>query len=127
MKQAEIGDIWWALIPIVNKDNNSVSVILEKRPCLIIDNGHGFILEENNDYLGLKITSKEKGVELNNWHELGLKRKSYVRIEIPIKIEKKQLLNKISKVNKYDMYLYLNELSKYINSNFINKFRNEEI
>ncbi len=125
MKKANIGDIWLVLIPKVITKNNITHIDLEKRPCLIIDNGHGFIIEENKDYLGLKITSKEgeRHREITNWYDLGLKKDSFVRIETPIKIEKGQLIHKIGKMNKYDLYLYLNELSNYINTDVINKIK----
>lgn len=125
MKKANIGDIWSVLIPKVISNNNMTSVILEKRPCLIIDNGHGFIIEENRDYLGLKITSKygKNHKKIKNWYDLGLKSESFVRIETPIKIEQGQLIHKISKMDNYDLYLYLNELSNYINTDVINKIK----
>ena len=59
MDKACIGDIWLVLIPKVIKNKRKTQIDLEKRPCLIIDDGHGFIIEENRDYLGLKITSKD--------------------------------------------------------------------
>lgn len=125
MKKASIGDIWLVLIPKVITKCNKTQIDLEKRPCLIIDDGHGFIIEENRDYLGLKITTKDgqKHQKINNWYDLGLKNESFVRIETPIKIEKGQLIHQIGKMNKYDLYIYLNELSNYINTNVINKIK----
>ena len=38
---------------------------------------------------------------------------AFIRIEVPIKIEEKQLIKKIGSINKYDMYIYLNELSDF--------------
>lgn len=125
MKKANIGDIWIVLIPKVVTSKNLTKIDLEKRPCLIIDDGHGFIIEENRDYLGLKLTTK-KGKNhkvINDWNNLGLKAESYVRIETPIKIEKGQLINKIGEMNKYDLYVYLNELSNYLNTDVINKIK----
>lgn len=125
MKKASIGDIWLVLIPKVITKCNKTQIDLEKRPCLIIDDGHGFIIEENRDYLGLKITTKN-GInhqKINNWYDLGLKSESYVRVETPIKVEKGQLIHKIGEMNKYDLYIYLNELSNYINTDVINKIK----
>ena len=92
---------------------------------MIIDDGHGFIIEENRDYLGLKLTTKEgkNHKAINDWHSLGLKGESYVRIETPIKIEKGQLISKIGEMSKYDLYVYLNELSNYLNTDVINKIK----
>ena len=57
----EIGDIWVTIIPKIETYKNKISnVKLERRLCLIIDDGHGFIIEKNSDYLGMKITSQNK-------------------------------------------------------------------
>lgn len=125
MKKAKIGDIWLVLLPKVIRNNNKTQIDLEKRPCLIIDNGHGFIIEENKDYLGLKITTKDgkKHAEISNWYDLGLNKPSFVRIETPIKIEQGQLIHKIGTMSKYDLYVYLNELSDYINFDIKEKIK----
>lgn len=129
MLKAGIGEIWIVLNPKIKKNfKNNISVELEKKPCLIIDDGHGFIIEKSNDYLGMKITTKNNNIrkkEIKNWNELGLKYKSYLRIETPIKIEKEQLIKKIGQVNKYDLYIYLNELSDYFNIDVLEKFKLE--
>ncbi len=121
----EIGDIWVATIPkIETKNNRIISVKLERRPCLIIDDGHGFIIEKNNDYLGMKITTKDKKnkKEITNWYDVGLRQKSFVRIEMPIKIETNQLVKKIGKLSKCDTYVYINELMSFINKDIKSKF-----
>ncbi len=125
MDKASVGDIWLVLIPKVIKNKNKTQIDLEKRPCLIIDDGHGFIIEENRDYLGLKITSQngKNRKKINNWYEIGLKNESFVRIETPIKVEQGQLIHKIGTMSKYDLYIYLNELSNYINTDIINKLK----
>lgn len=121
----EVGDIWVTIIPKIQTNNNIISnVILERRPCLIIDDGHGFIIEKGNDYLGMKITTKDKKnkKEIKNWYDVGLKQKSFVRIEMPIKIEKNQLVKKIGKLSKCDTYVYINELVNYMNNDIKEKF-----
>ena len=121
----EIGDIWITIIPKIQTNNKRISnVMLERRPCLIVDDGHGFIIEKNNDYLGMKITTQNKKnkKEIKNWYEIGLKQKLYVRIEIPIKIEKNQLVKKIGKLSKCDTYIYINELINYMNNDIKDKF-----
>ena len=49
------------------------------------------LVVENPDYLGMKITTKSNRVnkveEIKNWKEIGLKSKSYIRIEMSQKIE----------------------------------------
>lgn len=125
MKKAEIGEIWLVLIPKIINSNNKTQIELEKRPCLIIDDGHGFIIEENRDYLGLKITTKDgkNHKEIKDWYNLGLREKSYIRIETPIKVEGGQLIHKIGEMSKYDLYIYLNELSNYINTDILEKIK----
>ena len=126
MSKANIGDVWIVLNPKIKNNKNSISVELEKRPCLIIDDGHGFIIEKSNDYLGMKITTKNNEIrkrEIKNWYEIGLKSKSYLRIEPPIKIEKEQLIKKIGMVDKYDLYMYLNELSDYFSKDILEKIK----
>jgi len=128
IEKPQIGDIWVTIIPKIETYNNRISnVILERRPCLIIDDGHGFIIEKNNDYLGMKITTKNKKnkKEIRNWYDAGLKEKSYVRIEMPIKIEESQLVKKIGKLSKCDTYIYINELMSFMNNDIKTKFENE--
>lgn len=102
-------------------------MLIEKRPCLIIDNGMGFIIEENSNYSGLKLTTRKsklnkvKRTEIKNWKELGLKKKSYLRIELPIKIEEQQLLTKVGFVPYEDMKFYLSELANYFNLDVLEK------
>lgn len=125
MQNPQIGDIWVTIIPKIETRNNKISnVILERRPCLIIDDGHGFIIEKNNDYLGMKITAQDKKnkKEIRNWYEAGLKQKSFVRIEMPIKIEKNQLVKKIGKLSRCDTYVYINELMSFMNDDIKRKF-----
>ena len=122
----EIGDIWITIIPKILTNNKRISnVILERRPCLIIDDGHGFIIEKNKDYLGMKITTqdKENKKEITNWYEVGLKEKSFVRIEMPIKIENNQLVKKIGKLSKCETYIYINELMNYIKDDIKERFK----
>lgn len=122
MKKAKIGDIWLVLLPKVIKNNNKTQIDLEKRPCLIIDDGHGFIIEENRDYLALKVTTKDKNNHkpIENWYDLGLKKESFIRIETPIKVEQGQLIHKIGEMSKYDLYCYIKELSNYIKTDLVN-------
>lgn len=125
MKKAQIGEIWLILIPKVISNNKSTHIDLEKRPCLIIDDGHGFIIEENRDCLSLKITTKngKNHRRIDNWQELGLKSESFVRIETPIKVEKGQLVHKIGSIDKYELYVYLKELSNYLNTDVLEKIK----
>lgn len=123
----EIGDVWITTIPKIETKNNRITnVKLERRPCLIIDDGHGFIIEKNNDYLGMKITTRNKKnkKEITNWYDVGLKQKSFVRIEMPIKIERNQLVKKIGKLSRCETYIYIKELMNYMNNDINDRFGN---
>ncbi len=58
--QAEIGEIWLVTIPILEfDDNGDINVKLQKRPCLILDDGRGLIVEEDNrNFHVLKLTTQ---------------------------------------------------------------------
>lgn len=99
--QASVGEIWIITIPILNYDNDgTINVNLQKRPALILDDGRGLLVEEDKrNYHILKLTTQNdpyKRKEIKNWKEIGLKKKSYIRIEMPIKIEELQLEKKIA-------------------------------
>lgn len=99
--KAVIGEIWIVTIPIIQYDENGdVGVLLQKRPVLILDDGRGLIVEEDKrNYHVLKLTTQKdsyKRKEIKNWRELGLKRKSYIRIEMPIKLEEQQFERKVA-------------------------------
>ena len=134
-KKAKIGDIWVTIIPklIIDENNDSIQVILEKRPCLIIDDGRGFLIEENANYSGLKLTTRSSILEnvvrkeIKNWKELGLKRKSYIRIELPLKIESQQLVNKITTLSNGDLQIYLKELANYFNTDVLEKLSDVKV
>lgn len=131
-KKAKIGDIWVALIPriYISDSGEDINVALEKRPCLIIDDGRGFLIEENSNYSGLKLTTrntkiaKVKRREIKNWKELGLKKKSYIRIELPLKLEEQQLLYKISELSEEDLFIYLRDFVDYINIKMLERIAN---
>ena len=133
-KKAEIGDIWITLFPklLINDEDETIQVILEKRPCLIVDDGRGFLIEENSDYSGLKITSKRSHIkkvnrkELKGWKQLGLRTKSYLRIELPLKVESQQLVHKIGKVKEEDLKVYLKELTNFFNVDMLEKIADED-
>lgn len=98
------GEIWLASIPIISyNENNNLTVKLEKRPCLIIDNGRGLIVDgDSRNYHILKLTTQDDPYRrklIKNWKKIGLRKKSYVRIELPIKLEKEQLDRKITKLS----------------------------
>ena len=124
--KATIGKIWLVTILLLTYDaKNNVNINLQKRPCLIIDDGRGLIVEQDNrNFHILKLTTqydKYKRKLIKNWEELGLKEKSYIRIELPIKIEQQQLIKKITKLSEDELLEMYNEIYKILNINALEK------
>ena len=60
-KKSIIGEIWLVAIPLlVKNDDNTFDTTFQIRPFLMIDEGKGVLVEENPDYLGVKITKQRK-------------------------------------------------------------------
>ena len=124
--KAVIGEIWLVTIPLLTYDEeDNVNIHLQKRPCLIIDDGRGLIVEQDNrNFHILKLTTqydKYKRKLIKNWKELGLKAKSYIRVEMPIKIEQQQLVKKITAISQEELLEMYNEIYKIININALEK------
>ena len=129
-KNPKVGDIWLVKFPKLEKcQNNKEIYVVEKRPFLIIDDKYGFVIEDKTDYHGLKITTKYKKknrIEIKNWKEIGLKEKSFVRLSMPIKIEKEQLVFKITKVSKEEVKYYASKITNILNMDNLNKLSKGE-
>lgn len=124
--KAVVGEIWIVTIPVLQYDENGdVNVVLQKRPVLILDDGRGLIVEEDKrNYHVLKLTSQKdpyKRKEIKNWRELGLKMKSYIRIEMPIKIEEQQFERKISTLPEKQLLEMYSEVYKILNIDALEK------
>ena len=110
-KIAKLGEIWLVVIPVLKtKEDNTYDASFQIRPFLIVDEGKGMLVMENPDYLALKITTKKNKVnnvqEIKNWKEIGLKQKSYIRIEIPERVEQNQLIGKVAELPKEQFIKY---------------------
>lgn len=75
--KAKIGEIWLVTIPVLEIDeNNDINVKLQRRPCLILDDGRGLIVEEDNrNFHVLKLTTqydRYKRRPIKNWKQIGL-------------------------------------------------------
>lgn len=127
-QKPKIGEIWLVVMPIIQIENEEISFKTQKRPVLILDDGRGFIVEEDNkNYHVFKLTSQKdsyKRILIKNWRELGLKTKSYIRIEMPIKIEESQFVFKIAEVPLKQMIEYYQELYKIVNISLLEKLAN---
>lgn len=130
-KNAKLGEIWLVAMPVLFvKDENKYDTGFQIRPFLIVDEGKGMLVLENPDYLALKLTTKNNKIkdikEIKNWKQLGLKQKSYIRIEIPQRIEQNQLIGKIAEVPKEQFLSYYKLMLELFNLDIINKFQKEE-
>ena len=124
--KALIGEIWLITIPVLTYDkDNNININLQKRPCLIVDDGRGLIVEQDKrNYHVLKLTTqydRYKRKLLKNWKKYGLIKKSYIRIEMPIKIENQQLVTKITSISKQELLEMYNEIYKIINIHTLEK------
>lgn len=121
-----IGDIWIVTIPVLSFDNDgTVNIQLQKRPCLILDDGRGLIVEEDKrNYHVLKLTTQNdpyKRKVIKNWRQIGLRKKSYVRIELPIKIEKEQFDRKVASLPAEELLEMYSEVYNLINISALEK------
>ena len=123
-KNAKLGEIWLVAIPVLFvKEERNFDTGFQIRPYLIVDEGKGMLVMENIDYLGLKITTKNNRInklaEIRNWKELGLKNKSYIRIEIPQRIEQNQLIGKITELPRKQFLEYYKLMLEIFNTSII--------
>ena len=131
-KKAKLGEIWLVAIPILYvKGKDDFDTGFQIRPFLIVDEGKGMLVIENSDYLALKITTKHNKlldvVEIKNWKEIGLKEKSFIRIEIPQRIEQKQLIQKITEIPKKQFIEYYKLMLQIFNIDNIYTILKEEV
>lgn len=130
-KTAKLGEIWLVAIPVLFvKEKNNFDTGFQIRPYLIVDEVKGMLVTENPDYLGLKITTKNNRVkqtyEIKNWKELGLKNKSYIRIEIPQRIEQNQLIGKITELLREQFLKYYRLMLEIFNVAIIEEIMQNE-
>lgn len=79
---------------------------------------------DRRNYHVLKLTSQKdsyKRKKIKNWRELELKMKSYIRIEMPIKIEEQQFDRKISTLPEKQLLEMYSEVYKILNIDALKK------
>ena len=131
LERPNIGEIWIVTIPVVFKnDENELAISLQKRPCLILDDGRGLIVEEDNrNFHVFKLTTQKdpyKRKEIKDWKKIGLRKKSYVRIEMPIKIEESQFERKVAELPIEQLKEMYTELYNILNIKVLEKIVNGE-
>ena len=129
-KKAKMGEIWLVAIPLLFvKGEKNFDTGFQIRPFLIVDEGKGMLVLENMDYLALKITTKKNKInnvkEIKNWKEIGLKEKSFVRIEIPERIEQNQLIGKIAQLPKEQFIVFYKMMLNMFNANALTELNKE--
>ena len=94
-----------------------------------MDDGRGLIVEQDKrNYHILKLTTQNdpyKRKPIKNWRQLGLKRKSYIRIEMPIKLEEEQLDRKIAELSSNDLVEMYSEIYSILNIQALEKMANK--
>ena len=99
------------------------------RPFLIVDEGKGMLVLENVDYLALKVTTKKNKInnvmEIKGWKKIGLKERSFVRIEIPERIEQNQLIGKIAQLPKEQFIVFYKMMLNMFNTNALTELKKE--
>ena len=118
IKNPIFGEIWVCSLPILVIEKEKIVFKTQNRPVLIIDDTHEhFIKEDLKNYYGLKITSQKDSyhrILIENYKEIHLKKESFIRLELPLKIERQQCLYKISKIDEKKMKKYLKQISNFI-------------
>ncbi len=114
--EPRFGQIWICLMPVFVLFNNEFVFKTMKRPILIIDDcQEHFVKNDNKNFYGLKITSQPDSyqrIKIKNWQNIGLNKVSFIRIEVPLKIEKKQFLYLIGEYGFDETNKILVEITK---------------
>lgn len=127
-----IGEIWLVTYPEMYYDENQVlSVRIQTRPFLVLDDGRGLVVEDSIDYHGFKLTTQSRNnnyrrKEIKKWRQKGLLRKSYVRIELPLKIEEQQFVRKIAQLEAEELVDMYKELYALLNINALRKISKQD-
>jgi hypothetical protein len=126
LNKPKIGEIWVVTIPeIFYEESGDINIRILDRPFLVLDDGRGLIVEEDTkNFHCFKITSQNdpfKRKKIDNWKEIGLLKESYVRIEMPLKIELKQFQRRITELPSEQMVGMYKELFDLLNIESLEK------
>lgn len=112
------GEIWICQLPILKEINGEIQFATVHRPVLVIDDTtEHFVKKDTRNYYVLKLTSQKDSYrreEIPDYQLYGLQKKSYIRIEIPLKVEKCQFCYKISSLPIDITNNYLNKIQIYL-------------
>lgn len=124
----KIGEIWTVGIPSVfYNEKKELEARFQMRPYLVLDDGRGLIVEENPDYHCFKITGEhtQRVIKIEDFNSKGLKKESYLRIEMPIKVEHPQFQFKIGSLSSKELYSVYRELYQLLNVETLRKLSEE--
>lgn len=98
---------------------------------MVLDDGRGLIVEADKRNIHVfKLTTQDdpyKRKLIKDWKEIGLLKKSYVRIELPHKIEPQQFNRKICTVSsEFLLEMYI-ELYNLLNIKTLEKIAKEKL
>ena len=120
----KLGEIWICKIPVLVV-GEEVFFKTMKRPILVIDDTHeNFIKNDTKNYYGLKITSQKDSyqrIKIKNLTNTGLYKESFIRIELPLKVEKEQFLYRIGVYDKEKVEKIKNRILKKLKENTLIK------
>ena len=109
------GEVWICKIPVLVLDNELIFKSV-KRPVLVVDDTHEhFVKMDKKNYYVLKITSQDdsyKRIKIKNLEKTGLIKESFIRIELPLKVEKEQFLYRIGSYDIEEVQKIMNKVMK---------------
>ncbi len=109
------GEVWICKIPVLVLDNELIFKSV-KRPVLVVDDTHEhFVKMDKKNYYVLKITSQDDSyqrIKIKNLEKTGLLKESFIRIELPLKVEKEQFLYRIGSYDIEEVQKIMNKVMK---------------
>ena len=112
------GEVWICQIPILIVNDGEVTFETMSRPVLVVDDTREhFIKHDKKNYYVLKITTQKDSyqrIRIAHYKKLGLQKESFVRIELPLKVERCQLLYKIGEVGVVHAEKYVKLVRQFI-------------
>ena len=119
----KFGEIWICRVPVLVSHQGEVLFDTIARPVLIVDDTHEhFIKHDLKNYYVLKITSQKDSyqrIKINDYKQCGLQKEPFVRLEIPLKVERCQLLYKIGKISVIQAEEYVRKVRRYIQNSAV--------
>ncbi len=114
----KFGEIWICRVPVLVSNQEDIFFETMTRPVLIVDDTHEhFIKHDFKNYYALKITSQKdtyQRIKISDYKQCGLQKESFVRLEIPLKVERCQLLYKIGDLGVERTTRYIQKAQQFL-------------